>query len=245
MVLNEIAFGVQNSVLEKDELGAFVHEIEISVRPSSSWLSDCDFIKGVHPSPEPQMVQKQVGSSCTVGIQAAANPTGVISYQSNKSSLENCLPYGWLPAATSWKEKSVTWRWKMNTWKDSTRFKLNRPSSFASGKGFGDLRKLPFTGPELSYNDQSFVADATWKIPTCPTQERSIEMVVEVKLHTAQVKKISPVEYLKYLQICKVKPGEFSFGSEVECNLNRVSPEKITPKKKKKKEKRTRKNLSG
>ena len=203
LLLEEVQFGVTQTLNDKNTRGHFVYHIEIKVSPSEKWAHHCTQISAKPVAEEdtialqrhntlgvterlsklslPELSEEEVDSHRVdqIGPDYADNDVAVVKHR-------------WMPAAFDPKsaEKSVEWGWKMNAWGDGQAFCEEDPSDCDLGS---NVPELPFTNPEvIRFRDLEEICEATWEVP-CDMVKKlhgRLDWNFEIKVYTTCVQQV-------------------------------------------------------
>jgi hypothetical protein len=160
LMLEEVQFGVTQSLTTPTTLGHFVYALEIKALPSEKWSHHC-----IQTSAKPSL-DYNLQRHSTLGITERLSKTNLsmpeekdTPVQPEEKSTDEVVKHRWFPAVTA--AKSVEWTWKMTAWDDGRVFSEENPG-FASDA----LPSLPFKNPEVvRFKNLEDVAEATWEVP--------------------------------------------------------------------------------
>ena len=206
LMVEEVQFGVSQSVNDKHTRGHFVYCIEIKVSPSEKWAHLCSQTSA-KPS-ETYCLQRH----STLGIserlsklslpelneipEATANSSNLDVGEldgnlKDSSASATVVKHRWLPATFDPKssEKSVEWAWKMVTWDDGQPFHEDNPT-ICSWKS---IPELPYKNPEVvRFKDLEDVNEATWDVSTDVVKALNgrLDWTFEIRIYTASVQQM-------------------------------------------------------
>ena len=194
-MLEEVQFGVTQSLDNPNTRGHFVYKIEIKVFPSEKWAHHCTQT-GAKPA-ETYSLQRKTTLGITERLSNLSLPE--VSEESEGSeppasvSEDNVGKHRWLPAVIDPKssEKAVEWTWKMDTWGDGQPFHVENPTHCSSDV----IPELPYANPEVvRFKNLEDINEATWEVSTDVVKALNgrLDWSFEIKIFTAclQQKKV-------------------------------------------------------
>lgn len=205
-MVEEVQFGVSQSVNDKHTRGHFVYCIEIKVSPSEKWAHLCSQTSA-KPS-ETYCLQRHSTLGITERLSKLSLPelNEIPEATANSSNLDvgeldgnlkdssasaTVVKHRWLPATFDPKssEKSVEWAWKMVTWDDGQPFHEDNPT-ICSWKS---IPELPYKNPEVvRFKDLEDVNEATWEVSTDVVKALNgrLDWTFEIRIYTASVQQM-------------------------------------------------------
>lgn len=206
LMVEEVQFGVSQSINDKHTRGHFVYCIEIKVSPSEKWAHLCSQTSA-KPS-ETYCLQRHSTLGITERLsklslpelneipEATVNSSNLDVVQNNdnledSSASATVVKHRWLPATFDPKgsEKSVEWAWKMVTWDDGQPFHEDNPT-ICSWKS---IPELPYKNPEVvRFKDLEDVNEATWEVSTDVVKALNgrLDWTFEIRIYTASVQQM-------------------------------------------------------
>lgn len=206
LMLEEVQFGVTQTLNDKNTRGHFVYHIEIKVSPSEKWAHHCTQISAKPVAEEDTFaLQRHNTLGVTERISKLSLPelseeevdeshhrVDHITPDGGEDDVAAVVKHRWMPAVfdPASTEKSVEWGWKMTAWGDGQVFCEEDPADCALGS---HVPELPFTNPEvIRFRDLEEICEATWEVP-CDMVKKlhgRLDWSFEIKVYTTCVQQV-------------------------------------------------------